>query len=102
MEVRGRGTGDHVAGVLHMSRRVRDDELPLGRGEVAIRHVNRDALFTLGAQAVGEVRQVDLPAAGDVGGTFERLQLVLHQILGIVQQPADERGLAIIHRAAGV
>jgi hypothetical protein len=59
-------------------------------------------LFALGAQAVGEVGQVDLSAAGDVGGTFERLKLVLHQILGIIQQPADERGLAVVHRAAGV
>jgi hypothetical protein len=63
-----RGAGDHVARVLHVAGRVGDDELALGRGEIAIGHVNRDALFALGAQAVGEVGQVDLAAAGDVGG----------------------------------
>ena len=37
---------------------VGDDELPLGRGEVAVGDVDRDALLALGPQAVGEQRQV--------------------------------------------
>src|SRR5207302_1722718 len=32
----------------------------------------------------------------------QRLQLVFHQALRIVKQPPDQRGLAIIHAAAGV
>ena len=85
-----------------MARSVRDDELAPRRGEVAIRDVDGDALLAFGAQAVGEVGEIDLAAAGDVGGTFERFDLVLHQRLRIVEQPADERGLAVIDGAAGV
>ncbi len=96
------GAGDHVAGVLHMTGRVSYDELAFRRGEIAICDVNCDALFALGAQAVGEVRQINLAATGDVGGFFQRLDLVFHQRLGIVKQPADERGLAVINTAAGV
>jgi hypothetical protein len=96
------GAGDHVARVLHVARRVGDDELALGRGEIAVGDVNRDALLAFGAQAVGEVGEIDLAAAGDVGGAFQRLDLVFHQRLGIVKQPADERGLAVVNAAAGV
>ena len=97
-----RGAGDHVARVLHVARRVGDDELAARRGEVAVGDVDRDALLALGAEAVGEVGEIDLAAAGDVGGAFQRLDLVLHQRLRIVEQPADERGLAVVHGAAGV
>ena len=60
--------------------------LRLGVAKIAVGDVNGDALFAFGAQAVGEVGQIDLAAAGDVGAAFERLQLVLHQIFGIVEQ----------------
>jgi hypothetical protein len=87
---------------LHVPGCVGDDEFSFRRGEIAIRHVNRDALFTFGAQAISEVRQVDHAAARDVGRFFERLDLILHQILGIIKQTADERGLAVINTAASV
>ena len=58
------GGGDHVARVLLVARRVGDDELALRRGEVAVGHVDGDALFALGLQAVGQQRQVDRLAVG--------------------------------------
>src|SRR6187431_249100 len=51
------------------------------RGEVAVGDVDRDALLALGAEAVGEVGEVDLTAAGDVGGALEGFNLVLHERL---------------------
>ena len=57
-EVGGRRARDHVARVLHVPGRVGDDELPPRGGEVAVGDVDRDALLALGAQAVGEQRQV--------------------------------------------
>ena len=50
------GTGDHVARVLLVSGGVGDDELPPGRGEVPVGHVDRDPLLPLGLQAVHEER----------------------------------------------
>ncbi len=85
-----------------MPRRIGDDELAFRRGEIAIRDINRDALLAFGAEAVGEVGEIDHAAAGDVGGFFQRLDLVFHQRLGIVKQTTDERGLAVINTAASV
>ena len=55
-QVGGGGAGDHVPGVLDVPRGVRDDELAARRGEVAVGHVDGDALLPLGAQAVGSSR----------------------------------------------
>jgi hypothetical protein len=44
-------------------RGVGDDELPLRRREVPVGDVDRDALLPLGAQAVGEQREVDVVVA---------------------------------------
>ncbi len=57
-EVSRGGTCDHIARVLDMAGRVGNDEFPAGSGKVAVGHINRDALLTLGAKAVGEERQV--------------------------------------------
>ena len=67
----GRGC-HHVAGVLLMARRVADDELAFGSGEVAIGHIDRDPLLAFGGQAVGEEGQVGFAGTRDAG------QLVLH------------------------
>ena len=85
-----------------MAGRVGDDEAALCGGEVAVGDVDRDALLTLGAQTIGEVGEIDLAAAGDVGGALQRLELVLHQAFGIKKQPADEGRFAVVNRAAGV
>ena len=98
-EVRGGGTRDHVAGVLHVAGRVGDDELALGRGEVAIGHIDGDALLALGTEAVGQQGQVDLVIATRRAGTLDGLQLVFEDALGVIQQPPDKRRLAVVDRA---
>jgi hypothetical protein len=61
-EVGGRA-GDHVAGVLLVAGGVGDDELAPRRGEVAVGDVDGDALLALGAEPVGEQREVDIAVA---------------------------------------
>ena len=92
-------TGDHVARVLGVPGGVGDDELALGRGEVAVGHVDGDALLPLGAQPVGQQRQVRLDPAPLLAGAADRLELVLEDPLGVVEEAADQRGLAVVHRA---
>ena len=91
--------GHHVARVLGVPGGVGDDELALGRGEVAVGHVDRDALFPLGPQPVGQQRQVRLDAAPLLAGAADRLELVLEDPLGVVEEAADQRGLAVVDRA---
>ena len=83
---------------------VGEDEGAVGRGEVAVGDVDRDALLALGAQAVGEQRQVGVPSrppAARPRPGLDGVELVGEHRLGVVQQPADEGGLAVVDRAGG-
>ncbi len=53
-----RRAGHHVPRVLHVARRVGQDEAAARRGEVAVGDVDGDALFPFGPQAVGQQGQV--------------------------------------------
>ena len=76
--------------------RVGEDELaPAGR-EVAVRDVDRDALLALGLQAVGEEREVDRPGGPVLRRLLDRGDLVLVHRLRVVQQPSDQRALAVV------
>jgi len=103
-ELTRRGAGRHVAGVLLVPGGVGDDELAAVGREVPVGHVDGDALLALGLEAVGEQRQVDLAGAGGadlLAVALHRGELVLVDHLGVVQEPADERALAVVHAAAG-
>jgi hypothetical protein len=69
----------------------------------AVGDVDGDALLAFGGQAVDQQGEVDVLAlvpmrleSASSGG-----ELVLEDHLGVVQQAADQRGLAVVHRAAG-
>ena len=100
-EVGGRGAGDHVARVLHVARGVGHDEGPDRRGEVAVGDVDGDALLALGPQAVGEQREVGVVVAAVGAGALDGLQLVLEDGLAVVEQPADQGGLAVVDGTGG-
>ena len=100
-QVGGRVPGDHVAGVLHVPRGVGDDELPGRRGEVAVGHVDGDALLPLGPQAVGQQGEVGVVVAALGLHPLDRLELVLEDGLRVVEQAPDERALAVVDRAGG-
>ena len=100
-EVGGRGARDHVARVLLVARGVGDDELAPGGLEVPIGDVDRDALLALGAQAVGQQSEVDVAVAAALGGLHDVLELILEDRLGVVQQAADQRRLAVVDRSGG-
>ena len=97
------GAGRHVAGILLMARRVGDDEFALVGGEEAIGDVDGDALLPLGLQPVHQQREIDILAGGAefLGILFQRRQRVLEQQLGVVEQPPDQGGFAVIDAAAG-
>ena len=100
-EVRGGSARDHVARVLLVAGGVGDDEAALRGREVAVCDVDRDPLLSLGAQAVGEQRQVQEVVAHPLAGLLDVLELVGEHLLGVVQQPADERALAVVDGAGG-
>ena len=60
----GRCTRHHVAGVLLVTRGVGNDELALRGREVAVRHVDRDALLAFGLETVGQQCKVGQLAGG--------------------------------------
>jgi hypothetical protein len=58
---------------------------------VPVGDIDRDPLLALGAQPVGQAREIDL-GVGDLIG---------QQRLRVVQQPPDQRRLAVVDRAGG-
>ena len=71
------------------------------RREVAVGDVDRDALLALGPQAVGEQGEVDVVVAAPLADGLDVLELVLEDRLRVVQQPADQRRLAVVDAADG-
>ena len=60
------GTRHHVSRVLHVPRCVCDNEFAVWGGKISVGDVDRDPLLALGAKPVGEVRQIDFAATGNV------------------------------------
>ena len=73
-----------------------------GRGEVAVGDVDGDALLALGAQAVGEQREVgDVVRRGPRLVARRRSSWSSKIALRVVEQPADEGGLAVVDATRG-
>jgi hypothetical protein len=100
-EVGSGGPGDHVPRVLNVTRRVGDDELTARGGEVAVRHVDGDALLPLGPQAVGQQGQVGVVLAALLARALHSGELIAEDRLGVEQQPPDQGALAVVYRAGG-
>ena len=81
--------------------RVGELEAAARRDERAVRDVDRDPLLALGAQAVGEQREVDVVVAAPARRVLDVLELVDEDLLRVVEQPADQRRLAVVDRAGG-
>jgi hypothetical protein len=99
-EVGGRGSGHHVPRVANVAGGVGEDERPARGREMPIRHVDRDPLLALGPQTVGDQGQIELDALGSAG-RGDLLEGVLEDLLGVVEQPAEQRALAVVDRARG-
>lgn len=79
-EVRERRAHRHVAGVFLVPRGVRRDEATGVGGEIAVGHVDRDALLPLRHQTVQQQRVVDgATAAANLAVENQRLLLVCVQ-----------------------
>ena len=99
--VGGRGAGHRVARVLHVAGAVGEHEGALRGREVAVGDVDGDALLALGAQAVGEQCEVGALEPAGAADPLDGVELVGEDGLAVVQQPADEGGLAVVDRSGG-
>ena len=101
-QIRVGGARHHVAGVLLVAGRVSDDEASTRGREVEVGDVDGDSLLPLRLEAVGQQGQVDLPSGVPGGGRVlaHGGQMVVVEEVRVVQEPPDERRLAVIHRAA--
>ena len=95
----------HVARVLLVPGRVgHEDAAAVGQVHVPVGDVDGDALLALGLEPVGQQGEVDVPD-GDGRSAAPRALGVLERVdrhrVGLGQQPPDERGLAVVDRAAG-
>ena len=102
-QIAGGRAGGHIAGVLLVPRGVSDDKFALLGGEIAIGHVDGDALLALGLQAIHQQRQVQFFALGAVAlaVVVQRRELIFIDLAGIVQQTANQGAFTVIDAAAG-
>ena len=102
-QLRSGCAGGHVAGVLLMARGVRNDELAFVGAEITVSDINSNALFPLGLKAVHQQCQVQFFAGGAhfCAVSFQAGHVIFIDHLGVMQQPANQRALAVIHAAAG-
>ena len=86
-----------------MAGGVGNNELALGGREVAIRHINGDALLTLSLQTIHQQRQIHFFAGstGLLGITGDGFHVIFIDHLGVVQQTTNQRAFAVIDIAAG-
>src|SRR4029453_9604831 len=90
-----RGAGDHVAQEFGVTGRIDQHDVARARPETDLRGVDGDALVALGLQRIQEERPFERHAAPRADG-FEHFQLALGQAAGLVQQPSDKSGFAVI------
>ena len=65
-----------------MPGRVRDDELPFRGCKIAVSDINRDTLFPLRAQAVGQQSEIDAFTAAPFVFALRAFDLVFKSTLG--------------------
>ena len=93
-----RRPGDHVFQELLVARSVDDDVGALRRAEEALRRVDGNILLPLFLEGVHQVREFELPPLLPAGPLD--LPVPLHgKRSRIVKEPADQRGLAVVHVA---
>ena len=93
-DVRIGRAGEHVAGVALVAGGVGEDVAAVLGREEPVGNVDGDALFTLGAQTVGQRGQV-----GDAFFVGDGFQVIQRQAVGVVHQPPDQRALAVVDRS---
>ncbi len=86
------GAGRHVAGVLFVAGRIGHQEGAAWRGEIAIGHVDGDALLALGLEPVEQERVVELvPGAAEFSRpVLERFDPIDRNRAGLGDEPADQ------------
>jgi hypothetical protein len=95
---RGVGTSrprHHVLDELLVARRIDDDVLALCGAKPDLGRVDRDVLVALGLQRVHQVGEFEGHAA-PLRDRDELLVFAFRERSGIVEEPADEGGLAVV------
>ena len=93
---RGRA-GRHVSRVLLVTRRIGNQKPAPGGGEVPVRYIDRDSLLSLGLQAVRQQREVQRSGRPVHSAIAQGLHVVVMDGMCVVQEPADQGRLAVIH-----
>ena len=93
-----RRAGDHVAQEFGVARRIDQHEIPRARAELDLAGVDGDVLVALGLQRIEHERPFERHAAPRAHG-LQLFELAVRQAVGFVEQPADQRRLAVVDMA---
>ena len=86
-----------------MARGIRDDKLAMIRAEKTVGHIDGNALFALGGEAVYQQGKINIAALrAQLFGIFEQGgDLILKHQLGFIQHAPNQGAFAVVHAAAG-
>ena len=93
-----RRAGDHVAQELGVAGRIDQHDVARRGAEMDLAGVDGDALIALGLQRIEQERPFERHAAPRAD-RLQLFELAVRQAAGFVQQPADQRRLAVIDMA---
>src|SRR5882762_1275145 len=84
-----------------VARCVCDDELPSGGAEIPVCDINGDSLFALSSQPIRQQGEINRSSRTVDLAFLHRGELVLVDGFRVVQQSADQCGLAVIYASGG-
>ena len=73
------GSGNHVPGILDMTGSISYDEFSFGCGEITIRNIDGDALFSFRPQTIGQQCQIHSSGKIAFGRLYFKLFQLIHQ-----------------------
>jgi len=71
------------------------------RGRIAVGHIDGDALLALGAQSICDEGQIDLAQPPSLRRRGYGVDLVVEELTGVEEEPADQGALPVVDRPYG-
>ncbi len=82
-QIGGRGSRDHISGILYMPRSISNDEFAFRCGKIAVGHIDGDPLLPLVFQAIGKMSQLQVTDSLFLRDFLQIIDLILINRLGV-------------------
>src|SRR5207248_5233885 len=92
-----RRTRYHVAGILHVARRICNNEFSFWGRKIPVGYITSNALLTFGTKTVSQVGKGNFSGLCVLTLFFQLYELSDKDVLAFVKQAPDQRAFAVVH-----